>query len=56
MVFHATFSVRGAVSGTMRQDVAAAPRRLAWPAAALTIGTLSVGLWLAIGWLVVALV
>jgi hypothetical protein len=28
---------------------------LAWPAAMLTIGTLSAGLWLGIGWLVVTL-
>jgi hypothetical protein len=34
---------------------AEAPAALPWPAAALTIGTLSAGLWLGIFWLVAAL-
>ena len=47
-------ALRGmAVSGMGRGDASPAP--LPWPAAALTIGTLSAGLWLGIGWAVFAL-
>jgi hypothetical protein len=47
-----------ALHGTVMSDTArpagvAAP--LPWPAAALTIGMVSAGLWLGVGWVVAAL-
>jgi hypothetical protein len=54
MAFHEPLAVgMTASSGTARPfgpAIAARPQRLAWPAAALTIGTLCVGLWLGLGW------
>jgi hypothetical protein len=48
MAFHGT-----TIAAARPAPSAAQP--LAWPAAALAIGTLSAGLWLGIGWVVATL-
>ncbi len=52
-------AARGMVAGGMATLGTAVARteaaRLPWPVAALTIGSLSLGLWLGIGWLVLHL-
>jgi len=52
-------AARGMATGGMATSGTAVARaeaaRLPWPVAALTIGSLSLGLWLGIGWLVVCL-